>query len=167
MTSSRNRVAFWVAATLFATTMVGCSNPLVVTPVPDDLRGKMTFPTVNVIAKDSIPGSVGTRAKAAVQKELAKRSAKGQAMTLQITIDQWKGLDNATGGRTGAKLLGAKVEIKATVKVLDPKSQKVVAEYGVIADYQEGGLLTRTISFQKPEAILLEKFAVFVMLELY
>lgn len=139
--------------------IASCANPLVKKKLDDDLEGNIHITSITVTGEKFVTQKVIAKMKDAIKKEVANHNVKGNKKAqLSFHINDWQ------QAKTGAisKVLGSKAMAKGLVIVKDEQGQ-TIAEYGVVADEEVGGLLSKTIAFTNAEEKLLIKVSNFVV----
>jgi hypothetical protein len=154
---------------MLATIMLaGCKSAQIIKPVPRSLNGRMTFISVRVKKIINIKSTtVRDQVKTAITRAVAKKPKSDLAMRLEITVRKWKNKKAKGAPNIKTGYAGIQIEIEGLVKVIDAVNGNVVAEFVVVADYQQEGRIRRPYSTNDPETRCLKIFANDVMRELY
>lgn len=126
---------------LAATILAGCSSPLIKQPLAKNLEGNLDIQTVKVEKAPNINSvQIVAMLQKALEKKMRDKANKGKAAEMHVVITQYQGPDNQMGGVLGTRLLGAKMHMRGRIKIIDPSSKTVLAEYDAIGRYKRSAM---------------------------
>lgn len=155
-------LGLFASIALAAAVLAGCTSPLIKTPLADGLEGNLDVRTVQVAKTPGINSvQIVPMLQSALEEEMGEKASQGKPAEMHVVITEYRGPDNQLGGVMGSRLMGGKFYMRGRIKIVDPSSEAVLAEYDAIGRHDRAA---GTVDFSHtPFERLIEDFTYWVV----